>query len=190
MSAQFTYENYFTPNLGKFIKVTLNEFRRKKLATEIGGRIKARELSKGRKLFDDEIKNYKKVYMQTAGDLVLEQYLGLTNVVKYDEIFNERRYSFLNNVLPKNKIDVSTFDYGLFPMVYKKTYRKTIFVCMISKTEFYICGVGTPKTIETFSNTDLLLSSYFKLNGKSAFYGFEHLTPLSPDLGEFVRLIS
>lgn len=190
MSTQFTYENYFTPNVGKFIKVTLNEYRRKKLATEIGGRMRARELTKGRKLFDDEIKNYKKVYMQTAGDLVLEQYLGLADVVKFDEIFNERRYSFLNNVLPKNKIDVTTFDYGLFPMVYKKTYRKTIFICMISKTEFYICGVGCPKTIETFSNADLLLSNRFKLNGKSAFYGFDRLTPLSSELGEFMRLIS
>jgi hypothetical protein len=190
MKGQFTYENYFTPNAGKFIKVTLSEGRRKKLATTLGARMKSREQLKGRKLFDDEIKNYKKIYMQTAGDLVLEQHLGLANVVKFDEIFNDRRYSFLNNVLPNKKIDVTTFDYGLFPMVYKKTYRKTIFVCMINKVDFYICGIGSPKLIESFSNTDLLLSNHFKSIGKSAFYGFEHLVPLSSDLSDFMQLVS
>lgn len=190
MSGQFTYENYFTPNLGRFIKVTLNESRRKNLATAIGTRMKAREITKGRKLFDDEIKNYKKIYMQTAGDLVMEQFLGLVNVVKYDQIFDENRISFLNNVLPNKKIDIVTFNHGLFPMVYKKTYRKTIFVCMLNKTDFYICGVGSPQTINAYSNTDLILSPYYKSKGRAAFYGFDRLTPLSPDLGDFIRIIS
>jgi hypothetical protein len=189
MNEQFTYENYFTPNMGKFIKVTLNEERRKNLATTIGNRMKAREKVKGRKLFDEEIKNYKKTYMQTAGDLVMEQFLGLVNVVKYDKIFDENRISFLNDVLPNKKIDIVTFDHGLFPMVYKKTYRKTIFVCMLNKTDFYICGVGSPQTIDAYSKADLILSSYFKSKGRAAFYGFDRLTPLSSDLGDFMRIM-
>jgi hypothetical protein len=189
MNGQFTYDNYFTPNLNRFVKVTLNGDRRKNLATTIGGRMKAREIAKGRKLLDEEIKNYRKTYMQTAGDLVMEQFLGLVNVVKYDRMFEENRISFLNDVLPNKKIDIVTFDYGLFPMVYKKTYRKTIFICMLNKNDFYICGVGTPQTIDAYSNTDLILSPYFKSKGKAAFYGFDRLTPLSSDLGDFMRII-
>jgi hypothetical protein len=190
MNNQFTYENYFTPNLSRFIKVTLNSDRSKKLATTIGTRMKEREISKGRKLFDEEIKNYRKTYMQAAGDSIIEQFLGLTNVVKYDKIFDENRISFINDVLPNNKIDIVTFDYGLFPMVYKKTYRKTIFICMLNKRDFYICGVGSPQVINAHSKSELIVSSYFKSKGKAAFYGFDRLTPLSQDLGDFIRIIS
>jgi hypothetical protein len=190
MSSIFTYDNYFTPYVNKFAKVTLDTDRRTKLATVIGNRIKEREKSKGRKLFEQEITIYRKTYMQTAGDLVLEQHLGLYNIVDYDKIFDDNRISFLNQAVPKKNIDVVTFNYGLFPMVYKKTYRKSIFICMLSKTDFYICGVGTPNIIDMYSRSDLLVSDYYKARGKSGFYGFERLTPISSDLGDFIELIS
>jgi hypothetical protein len=60
---------------------------------------------------------------------------------------------------------------------------------MLNKNDFYICGVGTPQTIDAYSNTDLILSPYFKSKGKAAFYGFDRLTPLSSDLGDFMRII-
>ncbi len=189
MSKRYTYDNYFNPHISRFTKITLSGDRRKKLATIIGNRIKMRETLKGRKLLDDEISYYKKVYMQTAGDLVVEQFLGLENVVDFNQVFDDKRISFLNNLLPTKKIDVVTFSYGLFPMVFKKTYRKTIFVCMLDKNDFYICGVGSPETINIYSNSDLVVSNYFKNNGRSAFYGFDKLTKITPDLGEFLKLI-
>jgi hypothetical protein len=185
-----TYENYFIPNIKNFVKITLSEDRRKKLATAIGIKIKATELKRGRKLLDIEINNFRKTYMQTAGDLVLEQHLRLSNLVNFDKIHDENRISFLNDILPSKNIDIVTFEYGLFPMVYKKTYRKTIFVCMINKTEFYLCGVAKPETVNGYSRTDLLVSSYFKSQGRAAFFGFDKLSPITGNLGDFMKLIS
>ena len=189
MSEQYTYENYFTPYVKNFAKIQLSDDRRKKLSTAIGLQIAKREKEKGRKLLDIEVNNYRKIYMQTSGDLVLEQHLELGEVVKFDKIFDENRISFINDLLPNKKIDIVTFEYGLFPMVYKKTYRKTIFVCMLNKNEFMICGMASPKLIDMYSKSELVMSPYFRSKGKAAFFGFERLSPITTSLGNFIELI-
>jgi hypothetical protein len=112
------------------------------------------------------------------------------NIPEINQIIIINDYQFTIKEATNNKIDIVTFDYGLFPMVYKKTYRKTIFICMLNKTDFYICGVGSPQVINAHSKSELIVSSYFKSKGKAAFYGFDRLTPLSQDLGDFIRIIS
>jgi hypothetical protein len=186
-----TYDNYFTPNINKFVKVNLDVDKYNSLSKLILLRIRDRENKIKRKLNENEVKIYKKIYMKTAGDLVLEQLFNLHNIVKFDKIFDEEnKISNLNTLIGKNIIDVITFDYGLFPMVYKRTYKKTIFICMVNKKEFYVCGIGSPKLIEGYSNSKLLKSDYYRLNGKTCFYSFDRLTPLSNNLGDFLRLIS
>lgn len=187
MNNQYTYKNYFTPFIKNFFKVELSVDNRKKLATMINNNIIQKQIVLGRKLNDNELLTYKKTYMHIAGELILEQHLKLSGLVKID--MGEKNTSFTQELNKKNKVNIITFEYGLFPMVYKKSYNKTIFISMINKNEFYICGIATPHVINTNSKSALIISEYYRTIGKSAFYGFERLTPITQNLGEFIKLI-
>lgn len=126
--------------------------------------------------------------MQVAGDVVLEQHLGAI-FVNYKEIERIPK-PYVNNIIADGNIDVCTFSYGVFPLVYAKTYRKTLFICMKSKTEFYICGLGTPSIVNSYSSKDLVMVDSLRDRDRSGFYGFYNLTPVSPNIRSFLKTVS
>ena len=186
MTNQITYENCFVPYIGKFKKVILDEKHSNKLATAIGRMIRAEERRLNRKLEPNEIDKYKKIYTQMAGDVVLEQLLEL-DFVDYNNIVPGQP-SFIGKITKNTNVSVVTFSYGLFPLVYKRTTKKTIFVCMINKKEFYVCGLGEPNIVSGFNTQTLVLSEKLRNLSKSAFYAFYHLKPITDDLGHFLKL--
>ncbi len=186
MTNQITYDTCFVPYIGKFKKVILDDEHATKLETAVGRMIKAHEKSVNRKLNAPEIEKYKKIYTQLAGDVVLEQLLEL-DFVDFRN-FVPGQQSFIGNITKNNKVSVVTFSYGLFPLVYKKTTKKTIFICMVNKKEFYVCGLGEPNIVSGFNTQDLVLSDTLKELNKSAFYAFYHLKPITDDLGAFLNM--
>jgi hypothetical protein len=180
-----SYKTCFDPYTKNFKKITLDANHSNKLTKAILKLIRCDEVRLGRKLNENEIGSYKKLFMRVAGEVVLEQFLKI-NFVDYENISSNQ--PFISTKFKKN-IDVTTFSYGIFPLVYKRTFRKTIFICMISKTEYYICGLGTPTTIGGYSKIDLVLSENLKNSGRAGFFGFYHLSPLTDNLGDFVKLI-
>lgn len=186
MTTQISYDNCFTPYLKQFKKITLDKTHEKKLATAVLALMNNEQKRLNRKLNSNEIENFKKTYMQIAGDVVLEQYLGL-NFVDYNNITDIKK-PYINKMIKDGNIDVCTFSYGYFPLVYSKTYRKTIFVCMVSKTEFYICGMGRPNIIDGYSKPELVMNERLRSYNRSGFYAFYHLDPIPDQLGKFLTL--
>jgi len=186
MNNQITYDTCFVPYIGKFSKVVLDDDHSTRLATAVGGMIRAHERRVGRKLNQTEIDKYKRIYTQLAGDVVLEQLLELS-FVDFDR-FVPGQQSFISKVTKNNNVSVVTFSYGLFPLVYKKTLKKTIFICMVNKREFYVCGLGEPNIVSGFNTQDLVYADRLKELNKSAFYAFYHLKPITDDLGAFLKM--
>jgi len=187
MKAQITYDNCFTPYLNNFTQITLDTHHHNKLKNSILKLMNADQVALNRKLNQTEIDKYKKLYMQVAGEVVLEQYLEI-DFIDYDNVKNIKK-PYVNTIIKNGNVDVCTFSYGYFPLVYAKTYRNTIFICMVSKTEFYICGLGKPNVINGYSSNNLVLNDRLKENGKSGFYAFYHLDPIPSHLWSFITLM-
>lgn len=190
MDSKITYKNSFDPYVNSFTKVELNEPRRRELATKINNLIKQDEFNKKRKLYDYEIDVYRKIFMKLAGDLIIEQFLELSFVdlngnlnIKTPEI---------NKILKNTEVDICTFTYGVFPLVYKVAYKKTIFICMLpNKKDYYICGIANPMIVSGFSDKHLVLSDALRDSSRrAAFFGFSRLTPLPNNINNFMRIIS
>ncbi len=188
MSHTINYQSCFDPYINKFKHVILDESRSNKLKKAIATLIEGKQKQLRRKLKDTEIADYKKLYMQLAGDVVMEQYLNM-DFVDYENFVNNKK-PYLNTILRDGKIDIVTFSYGLFPLVYKTTFRKTIFICMMSNTEFYICGIGEPFTINGYSRADLVQSDKMRGSGRAAFYALYNLQPIPSRLGEAITYLS
>jgi hypothetical protein len=188
MECKINYKNSFEPCINTFKKVQLNDVKRKQLSTKIIQLIKQDEVKKNRELNESEIDYYRKLFMQIAGDLVIEQFLDIS-IVDLNDILNVKK-SQINKLLSRGEIDICTFTYGLFPLVYKLTYRKTIFVCMLpNKKDYYICGIGTPLIVSGYSDKNLLLSNTLRENNRAGFFGFSRLLPIPTNIGDFIRII-
>ena len=142
----------------------------------------------GSRLWPVSRENHPKPFMKLAGDLVIEQFLDIS-IVDLNDILNVKK-SQINKLLSHGEIDICTFTYGLFPLVYKLTYRKTIFVCMLpNKKDYYICGIGTPLIVSGYSDKNLLLSNTLRENNRAGFFGFSRLSPMPINIGDFIRII-
>jgi hypothetical protein len=187
MTNQITYDTCFVPYIGKFTKIILDDDHSTKLASAVGGMIKTHEKQVNRKINQIEIDKYKKIYTQLAGDVVLEQLLEL-DFVDFNK-FVPGQQSFISKITKNNNVSVVTFSYGLFPLVYKTTSKKTIFICMLNKKEFYVCGLGEPNIVSGFNTQSLVYSERLREMNKSAFYAFYHLKPITNNLTDFFRLV-
>lgn len=188
MNENFTFQRCFDPYVENFTKIVLDKEHDTKLATAIGRVINKRKNQRRVEPGNEEQSLYHKLFLQIAGDTVLEQYLDL-DFVDYENISLDTTETFINRILPGKNIDIRTFSYGMFPLVYDKTYRKTIFICAMSKKEYYICGIGDKNMINGYCRKDLVISETLRNRGKSGFYGFYNLTPLSNFMYEFQKLI-
>ena len=188
MENNITFSNCFDPYISKFKKITLDKEHETKLATAIGKLINKRNQLKRTEMSDTEKNDFKKLFMQLAGDVVMEQYLDI-DFVDYNNIGTKRNEPFINKVLAGKKVDIATFSYGNFPLVYDRTYKKTIFICSINKKEYYICGLGNPQIIDGFSKKELVMSEYLRGKNKSAFYAFYNLKPVPNFTNDFMNLL-
>lgn len=189
MNNTITFQNGFNPHISRFKKITLDDEHYGKLTGSIIKLINKQEAKLNRKLSDDEkISLFKKPFMQVAGETVMEQFLGL-DFVDYNNV-SDIKVAHINKITGKKSLDISTFSYGFLPLVYGRTYRKTIFICMVSKREYYICGLGSPVVINGYSKSDLVISDRLRMAGKAAFYGFDQLKQLSSSTSEFLKIIA
>ena len=62
MESKITYKNSFDPCINSFVKIELNEPRRRELATKINNLIIMDEANKKRKLYDYEVDVYRKIF--------------------------------------------------------------------------------------------------------------------------------
>ena len=189
MEKILTFSECFDPYISKFTKITLDKEHESKLAGAISAKYNKRE-AKNPPMTEIERNSYRKLFLNIAGDVVMEQYLDL-DFVDYDKISFGLKEPFINKIITNKKIDIVTFNYGNFPLVYDKTYKKTIFICASpeNKRDYYICGLGTPKMIDGYSKKELVQSEYYRNMGKSAFYAFYNLQPIPNFMYDFNELI-
>lgn len=188
MNSKFNYDTCFTPFHSKFTKVTITPENDIKIATAIKKLMTQQEVRLRRKLTESEQLDFKKTFMKLAGEVVLEQYIDL-KFVKFDQV-GSRTKPFLNEMF-KSNIDIVVFSYGKFPLVFRNTYRKTIFICMLNKKEFLICGMATPLIVNGFSKGDLVESDSLRSRGTHAgFFGFYNLAPLPRNAYSFKTLLN
>ena len=86
-------------------------------------------------------------------------------------------------------VDVIMFNYNEFPIFYKPMYKKAIFICKISDTEFIVCGYATPRLVDSFHSKMLVTNQTIReQSNMSAFYGFDRLTPIPNNVYDFMNL--
>lgn len=186
MSLEITFDTAFKPYLTNFTKITLNKDRSDKVATAVGKLIKVNEKKLGRASTEDEKLTFKKIFMELAGEAVMEQFLDM-DFVDYNKP-NHQTKSRMRESLGGNT-DICIFSHGYLPLMWNPPYRNFIFICMISKTEYYLCGFADRKTIGGFSKRSLVLSDRLREAGRVAFHGFHQLKPLPNHLSAFLQLI-
>jgi hypothetical protein len=86
-------------------------------------------------------------------------------------------------------VDVIMFNYNEFPIFYRPMYKKAIFVCKVSDTEFIVCGYATPRLIDSFHSKMLVNNQTIReQSNMSAFYGFDRLSPIPNNVYDFKNL--
>jgi len=87
-------------------------------------------------------------------------------------------------------VDVIIFNYNEFPIFYYPVYKKTIFICKKSDTEYIICGYGTTYVVNSFHSKSLVDNQTIREQSiMSAFYGFEHLKIIPNNIYDFKNLL-
>ena len=86
-------------------------------------------------------------------------------------------------------VGVKTVEYGKAPVVFKKNRDNQIIVVMTDKYAI-ICGIASPRVLDTYSTIDLILDKNLREKGnKVGFYGFDHLFTIRSknDLNNFLN---
>jgi hypothetical protein len=87
-------------------------------------------------------------------------------------------------------VDIIVFNDGEFPIFYYPIYKKSIFICKISDTEYTICGYGSKSVINSYSHKSLVQNQNIRENTSMiAFYGFEYLKPVPSNIYDFQNLV-
>jgi len=128
----------------------------------------------------DNGSHYKRFFTGTMGELALEKYLGVTGIVDWtvgdSSFYHKPDLSSIGL-----NVGVKTVQYGLFPIIFKKSYSPEVIMIRWKKRHIYICGIATAKTLNAYQDDDLIKSPGLKAKGtKTGFYGFHELEQLTP----------
>ena len=155
------------------VKITLPEETKAKLKVFLDEVISAKESEEHHKV--DNSQEYKRWYTGFGGECALEVFLNR----KYVDLSVGDSKAYHVSDLSKLGLDigVKTVELGKFPIVFK-TSRSPQIIIVKDNDDFYICGLATIETLNTYQSDELILSPKLKARGtKTGFYGFELLEP-------------
>ncbi|SEQ47157.1 hypothetical protein SAMN05216232_2533 [Virgibacillus subterraneus] len=123
----------------------------------------------------DNNSHYKRYFTGTLGEVALEKYLNVSGIVNWS-IGDSKKYHEpdLKNI--GVNAGIKTVDYGLFPIIFKKSYSNEIIMIRWKKRYVYICGLASKEVLYKYQSDDLIKDPKLKARGtKTGFYGFEQL---------------
>jgi len=155
------------------IKITLSEEVETKLKAFVTEVIEAKQTEEHHKV--DNGQEGKRWYTGFAGESALEEYLDSNYI---DLTVGDSKQYHISDLSKLNlDIGVKTVESGKFPIIFKRSYSPQVIIIK-DNNDFYICGMATVNTLNTYQSDELILSPALKARGtKTGFYGFGHLEP-------------
>ncbi|WP_423800764.1 hypothetical protein [Neobacillus sp. SAB-20_R2A] len=172
-----TYETHVLPYKKQYKKVIIPEAKVKKIRQFVSELIKEKEKESHHSV--DNRSHFKRFYTGTLGEAALEEYLGIDNIIDWT-IGNSIKYHKpdLNNI--GVRAGIKTVEYGLFPIIFKKSYSPEIIMIKVSDNHVVICGLATKDVLNSYQTEELIMDSFLRQRGtKTGFYGFKHLKAFS-----------
>lgn len=71
-------------------------------------------------------------------------------------------------------------EYGLFPIIFKKSYSPEIMMIKVDDNHVDLCGLAMENSLNRYQSIELIKDRFLRERGtKTGFYGFEHLESFS-----------
>ena len=184
---EINYDNYVKPYSSNFhlVKIEMDKI---KLIDDFIKKVKVKKKEEFHHWIDND-DFYQRFFTGILGEVALEQFLGVDNIVNWEvgnsEDFHKYDLSNLNL-----KVGVKTVKYGQFPIVFKKNFSHEIIMIRWKNRHVYICGLAKKNILDMYQSDDLIINDKLRQRGtKSAFYGF-HLLEHFNNLQELSSILN
>ena len=181
-----TFEGAFEAHKQKFDSVRLNDSDVHNCVLYMK-RVYKRD-QKIKKLNQDNKTKYREMFESTCAVTAISKTIGFP-ILDYSNIKESPIEQFRSEF--GKYFDVIIFNHGEFPIFYYKMYKKAIFVCKMSDTNYVVCGFATPYVINSYHSKKLIVNQTIReQSNMSAFYGLEYLKKLPKNIYDFKLLIN
>ncbi len=181
------YETYVKPYSKDFIRIEISQDEAERIDLFVKAIIqrKAKEVHHKH----DNNSHYKRYYTGTLGELALEKYLGVANIVDWT-IGDSNDYHAADLRKLKLNVGVKTVDYGSFPLIFKISHSAEIIMIKWEKRHVYICGLASKDILNKYQSINLVNDRRIIERGtKTGFYGFQHLKTFN-NIDELKKLLN
>lgn len=173
----YTYDTHILPFKHLYKRIIIPDEKVRKVKEFTTAVIKEKEKESHHEI--DNRSHFKRYYTGTLGEAALEEYLGVQNIIDWT-IGNSSEYHKPDLEGIGIKAGIKTVEYGLFPIIFKKSYSPEIIMIKVDYNHVVLCGFATKSILNTYQSEDLIMDERLRQRGtKTAFYGFEHLQPFS-----------
>src|SRR5699024_5159459 len=99
----------------------------------------------------DNRSHYKRYYTGTLGEAALEKYLGVEGIIDWT-IGDSNTYHVpdLKNI--GINAGIKTVEYGMFPIIFKKSYSSEVIMIKWKERFIYICGLATQSILNKYQS--------------------------------------
>lgn len=173
----YTYESHILPFKNRYQKIIIPDVKVKKIKEFVLDLIKVKETEKHHKI--DNKSQFKRFYNGTLGEAAIEEYLGLNNIINWS-IGHSNNYHKPDLSILGINAGIKTVEYGLFPIIFKKSYSPEIIMIKVSDNHVVLCGVATTEVLNSYQSDILIKDRALLARGtKTGFYGFKQLKMFS-----------
>ncbi len=139
---------------------------------------------------------YKRFYTGTAGELALEKLINTQGIVNWT-VGISKNYNIPDLADVGLNVGVKTVNFGVFPLVRKRSIHPEIICILWKKKWVYVCGIASADTLNTYQDDELIIDERLRSRGvKSGFYGFnrlkqfDNINQLKEIINDFKRTIN
>lgn len=167
-----SFEDIVKPISSKFIKVTVQDNKIKRITEFVTAVIHKKKNEKHHKI--DGSQEFKRFYTGTLGEAAIEELLQKEFI---DWSIGESSAFHIADLRKLGLgIGIKTVEYGKFPIVHKKVLRPEIINIKIDDKTVLVCGYASIQALRKYQDDNLILSPLLRKRGtKSGFWGFSEL---------------
>ena len=175
-----TFNSVFDKRVNKFSLIKLNETDIHNCVYYIRGVVKKNH---GTTKLPQKNEKYKDMFKSICAITAISKQINHP-IVDYRDFKTEPILQLRNTF--SDWVDVIVFNYGEFPIFYRPMYKKAIFVCKMSDTNYVVCGFATPYVINSYHSKKLIVNQTIReQSNMSAFYGLEYLKKLPKNIAKW-----
>ena len=167
------YESHVLPYKNQYKKIMIPDAKVKKIKDFVSELINHKE--KENHHLTDYKSHFKRFYMGTLGEAALEEYLNVDNIIDWS-IGTSNDYHRPDLLNLGVKVGIKTVEYGLFPIIFKKSYSPEIIMIKVSDHHVVLCGLAKTEVLNKYQSDELIKDSRLRSRGtKTGFYRFSQL---------------